>query len=328
MKNAGNPFTHLLRAADDLLVRQSYESRTPLVNRFFHSSILKQRIQMLQKPASSYWALLRYAAVLPLGLTLLMCTQELPMKESVPAKPTAGARITVGGDEVFTVVEKAPEFPGGTAGLFNYLSQNIKYPAEAAKAGVGGRVFVTFIVNTDGTISNAEVLKGVREDLNAEALRVVSQMPAWKPGTQSGKLVRVKYNLPIAFQTEEQKAEQAGTAPKPSFYVVDGVEQPADFQPNSLNPDQIVSIDVLKGASATAQYGDRAKDGVIVVVTKSNPAVSNPKPSSFDISKASLFFNDKPITKAEMEKMDPALIKEVRVTKDGKGNDVVRMYGK
>ena len=100
-------------------------------------------------------------------------------------------------EEVFMVVEDQPEFPGGTAALLEYLRKNIKYPAICRENNIQGRVIVSFIVNKDGAIVEPEVIKGVNPSLDKEALRVISGMPKWKPGSQRGKPVRVKYTVPV-----------------------------------------------------------------------------------------------------------------------------------
>ena len=103
-------------------------------------------------------------------------------------------------EEIFMVVEDQPEFPGGTAALLDYLRKNIKYPAICRENNIQGRVLVTFIVNKDGAIVEPEVVKSVNPSLDKEALRVISQMPNWKPGSQRGKPVRVKYTVPVNFR--------------------------------------------------------------------------------------------------------------------------------
>lgn len=102
--------------------------------------------------------------------------------------------------EVFMVVEDMPEFPGGTAALMQYLQKNIKYPAICRENNIQGRVLVTFIVNKDGAVVEPEVVKSVNPSLDKEALRVISTMPKWKPGSQRGKPVRVKYTVPVNFR--------------------------------------------------------------------------------------------------------------------------------
>lgn len=101
--------------------------------------------------------------------------------------------------EVFRVVEEMPQFPGGEKALYKFLAKNINYPDEAKEKGLSGKVFVSFIVETNGEISNVNVERGASPCLNEEALRIVKMMPKWKPGIQKGKLVRVQYHLPINF---------------------------------------------------------------------------------------------------------------------------------
>ena len=104
---------------------------------------------------------------------------------------------------IFEVVEQMPEFPnGGMAGLMQYLSKNIKYPTIAQENGTQGRVTVQFVVNRDGSIVDAKVLRGVDPYLDKEAIRVISFMPKWKPGMQRGKAVRVKYTVPVMFRLQ------------------------------------------------------------------------------------------------------------------------------
>lgn len=103
-------------------------------------------------------------------------------------------------EEVFMVVEDMPEFPGGTAGLLEYLRANIRYPAGCRENNIQGRVLISFVVEKDGSIVEPEVVKSVDEELDAEAIRVISNMPKWKPGTQRGEPVRVKYTVPVNFR--------------------------------------------------------------------------------------------------------------------------------
>lgn len=102
--------------------------------------------------------------------------------------------------KVFKVIEQMPSFPGGLYYLMNYLSENLHYPLEAQKKGIQGRVVVSFVVETDGQLSNFNVAQSVSPELDAEALRVVKNMPRWVPGKQDGKGIRVKYNVPISFK--------------------------------------------------------------------------------------------------------------------------------
>ena len=102
--------------------------------------------------------------------------------------------------KVFDIVEQMPEYPGGQAALFEFISKNVKYPEDAVKKKVEGKVFVTFVVDTDGKITDVSLLRKVFPSLDAEAIRVISAMPNWIPGKQKGQVVRVKYTVPIMFR--------------------------------------------------------------------------------------------------------------------------------
>lgn len=105
-------------------------------------------------------------------------------------------------DEVFVVVEKQPEFPGGQEAMMKYLSDNIKYPMVAQENGIQGRVIVNFVVEKDGGLSDVQVVRGQDAALDKEAVRVIEAMPKWKPGVQRGERVRVRYTLPVVFRLQ------------------------------------------------------------------------------------------------------------------------------
>ena len=111
--------------------------------------------------------------------------------------------------EFFDVVEQMPEFPGGAHALFEFLGKNIRYPEAAEKAGIQGRVIVTFVVMKDGSVDRAKVVKSVSPELDAEALRCVKSMPKWIPGKQNGEAVNVKYTIPLTFRLDDAKEEAA-----------------------------------------------------------------------------------------------------------------------
>ena len=104
--------------------------------------------------------------------------------------------------QIFTVVEKQPEFPGGMSELMKFLAKSIKYPVIAQENGIQGRVVCSFVVNRDGSIVDIQVMRGVDPSLDKEAVRVISTMPKWKPGEQRGKPVRVRFILPVQFRLQ------------------------------------------------------------------------------------------------------------------------------
>ena len=104
--------------------------------------------------------------------------------------------------ELFTIVEEMPAYPGGDAKLYEYLGKNIKYPQIARESGIQGRVFVNFVVEPDGSVSNVKVMRGIGGGCDEEAVRVIKTMPKWKPGKQRGKAVRVTYTIPVVFKLQ------------------------------------------------------------------------------------------------------------------------------
>ena len=108
-------------------------------------------------------------------------------------------------NQIFTIVEVMPEFPGGQAALLEFLKTNVKYPESAMKDRIEGRVSCSFVVGKDGIVSDAEVIRRASPALNEEALRVINSMPAWSPGKQRGKAVNVRYTVPVTFRLSEEK---------------------------------------------------------------------------------------------------------------------------
>lgn len=119
----------------------------------------------------------------------------------------AGLNYAVAQDEneVFTVVEEVPSFPGGDDARMQYIQENIVYPKLAKDSGIQGTVFVTFVVEKDGEITNVKILRGIGGGCDEECLRVVREMPKWIPGKQKGEPVRVRFNMPIRFKLDNEK---------------------------------------------------------------------------------------------------------------------------
>ena len=135
--------------------------------------------------------------------TDIASTEDVGEKVEIKYVPPTVEEEEVEEQTIFEIVEKAPEFPnGGMAGLMQFLSKNIKYPPIAQENGTQGRVTVQFVVNKDGSIVDAKVIRGVDPYLDKEALRVINSMPKWKPGEQRGKPVRVRYTVPVMFRLQ------------------------------------------------------------------------------------------------------------------------------
>ena len=119
---------------------------------------------------------------------------------------TASAQKTVvsqSNQNIYNAVEQMPEFPGGMPAMMEFLQTNIKYPKDAIKQNVGGRVMVMFVVEPDGSLSNVRVARKVFPSLDAEAVRVVKAMPKWKPGKEKGRAVRVNFTMPVVFSIKK-----------------------------------------------------------------------------------------------------------------------------
>jgi len=179
-----------------------------LANSFNHCQI-KNRITMMNKQKTSKAGIWKVATFLPLLALLLMAFgkmgENLPLESHAnqvilnQEKTNAKDTTTQTKEKVYAIVEVMPEFPGGEMALRKYLSENVQYPKEATAKGIQGKVFVNFIVNSEGKILDAKVIRGVSPSLDAEGLRVIRAMPNWKPGKEKGVAVSVRYTLPIRF---------------------------------------------------------------------------------------------------------------------------------
>ena len=212
-----------------------------IANGISHST-LKNRIRMMLHKKNKRSHLLKLLALLPIiGTALALNARTVtdvvydePQKKQIIKKGKQNARISANGAneivvieqevpaqqqqidpvempngmkvdktvKAFDVVEQMPQFPGGLEELMAFLSQNVRYPETAHKAGVQGRVIANFVVEKDGSITEAKIVKSVSPELDAEALRVINSMPKWIPGMQNDEAVRVKYTIPVTFQLQ------------------------------------------------------------------------------------------------------------------------------
>lgn len=196
------------------LLGLAYNHKYGLSNNF-NFSHLKQRIIMMNKKKSNGAGHIKYALFVLPAFALLVagnisCSQDASQTEDAkeevvaPVSPEAkeAPADSTAKDEVFMVAEQMPEFPGGMKELLKFLQNNLKYPENAMKNNVQGRVIVQFVVEKDGTLTEFKVARSVDPDLDAEALRVLQIMPKWKPGMQRGKIVRVKFTVPVSFKLQ------------------------------------------------------------------------------------------------------------------------------
>ncbi|HLP06321.1 MAG TPA: TonB family protein [Paludibacter sp.] len=260
---------------------------------------LKKRITMMNKQKTSKAGLLKYSLIVPLAMALIFISNaqtgatktrrttgnttnqavktqpEALQKKNFLSTTTPSPELTEPNtqtptkNQVYDVCEKLPEYPGGMDALMKYLSQNIKYPIKAQENGIQGKVFVQFVVNSVGKIENAEIIKNVSPEIDAEALRVVNSMPQWTPGEQKGEKVSVHYTLPIGFTLD------SGNARHNPVVLVDGKQMPAGYDiSKNINPSNMAKMVVIKVFSEEEQkgqvekYGQDALNGVIEITLK------------------------------------------------------------
>ena len=196
------------------LLGLAYNHKYGLSNNF-NFSHLKQRIIMMNKKKSNAAGHIKYALFVLPAFALLVagnisCSQDASQTEDAkeevvaPVSPEAkeAPADSTAKEEVFMVAEQMPEFPGGMKEMLKFLQENVKYPENAMKNNVQGRVIVQFVMEKDGTPTEFKVLRSVDPDLDAEALRVMKAMPKWKPGMQKGQVVRVKFTVPVSFKLQ------------------------------------------------------------------------------------------------------------------------------
>jgi len=204
LKNNENPEHYF-----ELLLREIV-GKQPILVHSFNYSPLKHRIMMqLSKPAKVLNQV-RYLAFLPvvLALTFLFAcqTESKKLEDILPPENVKIVDISEipqffgePNDSIYVVVDNNPGFPGSEEARMRFLQENMRYPAEAREKGIQGTVFVSFVVEKDGSLSNARILRGIGAGCDEEVLRVVEMMPKWTPGKKEGVPVRVQFNMPIRF---------------------------------------------------------------------------------------------------------------------------------
>ena len=335
-----------------LLIKKAVGSQrfTSMANSFNHSS-LKKRITMMLKEKSNPWARAKYLYILPLAA--LAVTAFARPEVSAVADEISAVKVIAPAvhDSIQPNVQPAvaapssaldqmPEFPGGMEALNTYLRNNIRYPQEAQKAGIQGRVIIQFIVSKDGSITDAEVVESVDPQLDAEGLRLIKNMPRWKPGMRKGQAIRVKQTLPIrfAFTKTPDKPENSNSiflkngsynsSLKDVILLVNGQEvSPEIFR--AIDPQRIQSVTVLKDQASLAKYTtDKSKTGIIQVKLKKEEQASdiNIPTIRFDsqTSKSLVIIDGKAADATAVQALSPSQIKSIKVLK---GQQAVDLFG-
>ena len=334
-----------------LLIKKAVGTRLYSMANSFNHSKLKKRITMMLKEKSNPWARAKYLYILPLAA--LAVTAFARPEVSAVADEISAVKVIAPAvhDSIQPNVQPAvaapssaldqmPEFPGGMEALNTYLRNNIRYPQEAQKAGIQGRVIIQFIVSKDGSITDAEVVESVDPQLDAEGLRLIKNMPRWKPGMRKGQAIRVKQTLPIrfAFTKTSDKPENSNSiflkngsynsSLKDVILLVNGQEvSPEIFR--AIDPQRIQSVTVLKDQASLAKYTtDKSKTGIIQVKLKKEEQASdiNIPTIRFDsqTSKALVIIDGKAADATAVQTLSPSQIKSIKVLK---GQQAVDLFG-
>lgn len=236
----------------------------------FHDGLIFKRLNAMKQKAKkvSPWKL---GMITMLTLTLFVvfaCSEESQAQNTEPENSSAYS------GETFTKVEEQPEYPGGMDALFSFIGENIKYPEQARKSGIEGKVYVQFIVEKDGAVTNVQSVKGIGAGCDAEAVKAVEALPNFKPGKQRGRAVRVKMVLPVMFALTDNKPEGMGALYNEVKSDFNKMRVAAEFRDGSW-----------LGTVYNAETGD-AMPGVNIVEEGTNSGTVSDRDGSFRIKLA------------------------------------------
>ncbi len=287
-----------------LIIKKAVGARLYSIANSFNHSLTKKRIAMMCKEKSKKWRCAKALYIVPVAaIAALAFTTVEPVNATESETLPKGSEIVANNeketvekiaeaipmaddDKVYQVCEKAPEFPGGQEAMAQYLSTNIKYPAEAEAAGKEGKAFVQFVVRKDGSINDVKLVRSTGDaSLDAEALRVINSMPKWNPGVQGGKPVNVQFMIPIVFKCQKQQPvtmtelDDQGSVVVPNVddmaIVVDGAlyESMEKIKSEDIESITVVSIDKLP-AEEVEKCRARGKKGVLYIELKKKATAS------------------------------------------------------
>lgn len=252
----------------------------PFINNF-NVSQLKKRITMMNKKKSSIFASIKYLLAVPVAMSLILgnAVQASPDLISTITENEFiigegvddGQQVPQKKDGVYTVVEKMPSYPGGESAMHTFINQNLKYPIEAQKAGIQGRVSVRYVIKSSGEISDVTVIRGLDPALDKEAVRVVEAMPNWSPGKQNNIAVPVYFTLPIVFRLDKDNTASSALKKEDdtnTLFVYNGkIVSAAEFskyEESMKKMDGVVSIMILSEANGLKKYGEKAKGKKVI----------------------------------------------------------------
>ena len=248
-----------------ILISSTLKSNGLSLASSFHDGLILKRLKAMKQQTKnvSLWKLGTLMSLCTLLFIVFACTEELDKRSAELGVENESIQ-----EEVFTKVEEQPEFEGGMDGFYQYISGEIRYLAQARRLGVEGQVYVQFVVERDGSLSHVEAVQGIGAGCDREAVRVIQNAPAFKPGSQRGRTVRVKMGMPILFKLKEGEVNPDNSAQ--GFIVVEEVE--------SKNGKLKIAANYSDGEWSGTVYspeGDILPAANIVVAGTSKGTVSN-----------------------------------------------------
>ncbi len=203
-----------------LLLNQTFGIQVYALTNNFNRSLIKRRFTMMTKQKTNKSAILKMAIIVPFTILLTLII-SLSVSEKVISRDyekavtieAAATEFVSLEDSIYTLVDPMPGFPGGDDARIKFLVSNLKYPEKARKEGIEGRVFISFVIEKDGSISTIKLLRGIGHGCDKEAMRVVSIMPQWEPGKIEGNPVRVQFNMPFHFNLDGGKKNKGEEVP-------------------------------------------------------------------------------------------------------------------
>ena len=212
-----------------LLLDQTFGIQVYALTNNFNRSLIKRRFTMMSKQKTIKSTILKMAIIVSFTIILTLIISLSISKKAISGDYEKAATIEATApefvsreDSIYTMVDPMPGFPGGDEARIKFLVSNLKYPEKARKEGIEGRVFISFVIEKDGSISTIKLLRGIGNGCDKEAMRVVSIMPQWEPGKIDGNPVRVQFNMPFHFNLDSRKektgkADQSDKAPPPPY---------------------------------------------------------------------------------------------------------------
>jgi TonB family protein len=295
-----NPFVWLLKRevrhnleylADNTVLKSGYDSKSyqyhllglayqtnqAAANLYNNFNVLhlKNRIRMMNKKRTRSIGRTKYLLFLPLAATLILLSNievvaRITKELALPVTPEKAQTNQQKPKKVLTVIDVMPQFPGGDSELLAFISKNVKYPAEAKTKGLQGRVICAFTVNEDGSISDAEVLRGIDPLLDAEALRIIGTMPKWTPGKEKGQAAAVRYTVPITFKLSRPGSKSSKIPEDPIFDnsdPKDPIYQVADVMPQFPGGDNELIAFISKNVKYPAEAKTKGLHRVTCIFT-------------------------------------------------------------